>query len=188
MLNLAGGVRVTCLNPEPFHPSVADTVKEDDKTLDKLCGGNVLPVGDGDSVPCPTELGEGTQESCKDDEPVTPENSALDEMGEADVDVIPPASARIDDDTGKELHETSKDQNSFQRGENYGADLPVPGLVFIHLGNDVMEGVVRMNGIVADVEPTGNRGAVRGGCLGGPFDRLGVVFFIFKIDSLRRGT
>ena len=188
MLDLAGGVRVTCFCPESLHPGIADTVEEDDETLDELCSGNVLPVGNWDPVPCPPKFGEGTQETSERDESITPENATLNKMGEADVDVVPPASTRIDDDTGKQLHETGKNQNSFQRGENDGPDLPVPGLLVIHLRNNVVKGVIGMNGMMTSVEWTGNCGAVRGGCLGGPFDCLTTVFFVVKVDSLRRGA
>ena len=142
MLNLAGGVRVTWFRPEPFHPSIADTVEEDDKTLDKLCSRDVLPIGDRDPVPCPAEFGKGTQEASKGDKSITPENAALNEVGEANINVIPPASTRVNDGTGQQLHETSKDQDAFQCGENDGSNLLVPGFLFIHLGNDILEGVV----------------------------------------------
>jgi hypothetical protein len=121
VLNLASGVWVTCFNPKPLHPSVADAVQEDDGTFDKLRSGDVLPVSDGDPVPRPAEFREGTQKAGKGDESITPENAALDEVCKADVDVIPPASTGIDDDTGKQLHESSKDQKSLQRCENGGS-------------------------------------------------------------------
>lgn len=138
MLNLTSGVRVTCFSPKPLHPSVADTVQKYDKTLDELYGGNVLPMSNRDPVPSPTEFGKGAQEASKGDESITPEDATLDEMCEANVDVVSPASTRINDETGKQLHETSEDQDPFQRGENGGTGLLVPGFPFVHLGNDIL--------------------------------------------------
>lgn len=160
MLHLPGGVGVTRLGPEPLHPSVAYTVQEDNETFNKLGTGDVLPASDGDSVPCPTELGERTQKAGEGDESVTPEDPTLNEMGEADIDVISPASTGVYDHTGKQLHETDKDQNPFQRGENSGTGLPVPGLLVVHLRNWIVQGVIRTNGMVTSVKSAGNSGSV----------------------------
>lgn len=187
MLNLAGGIRVTCFHPEPLHPSVAGAVEEDDKTLDKLCGGNVIPVSNRNPIPRPTKFGEGAQEASKRDESIAPKNPTLNEMGEADIDVISPTSTGINNDASKQLDKAGKDQKSFQGGENGGPKLAAPGPVFICLGNDVLKRVIRMNGIVTSMESTGHCGAVRGGRLGGPFNRLS-VFFIVKADRFGRGA
>ena len=189
MLHLSSGVGVTRLCPEPLHPSVADPIQEDDKAFDKFGGGDVLPVGDGDPVPRPTKFREGAQKAGEGDESVTPENSALDQMRKADVDMSPSTSTGINDDAGQHLHEPSENQDPFHGGEDGRPDLPVPGSLFVHLGNNIVQRVVRMNGIVAGVisVSAGNRGRVGGGRLGGPVNRLGVVFLI-EADSLGRGT
>lgn len=142
MLHLAGGVRVTWFGSEPLHPSVADTVEEDNETFDKLGTGNVLSASDGNPVPCPTKFREGTQKAGEGDKSIAPEDSTLNEMREADVDVISPASTGVYNDTGKQLHETSKDEKTFQGGKNAGADLPVPGFFAVQLGNDIVQGVI----------------------------------------------
>ena len=160
MLNLASSVGVTRFSPKPFHPSVADTVQEYDGAFDELGSGDVLPVGDRDPVPCPAKFREGTQKAGEDDESITPENAALDEMCKADIDVVPPAPTGIDDDTSKQLHESGKDQKSLQRGENSGSDLLVPRFLLIRLRNDIMQGIIRMNGMVTGMISTGNRGTV----------------------------
>ena len=58
-------------------------------------------------------------------------------MREADVDVISLASTCADDNTGKQFHETSKDQNSFQRSENRGADPLYQGFLSANWGHDI---------------------------------------------------
>ena len=96
-------------------------------------------------------------------------------MCEADIDVGSPASTGVDDDSGKQLHETSKDQESFQCGKRRGADFPVPGVFAIRLRNDIVQRFVGANGIVTSVKSTGNGGGVRGGR---PVDGLHIVVFI----------
>lgn len=126
MLYLPSGVGVPWFGPEPLHPSVADAVEEDDETFNKLGSGDVLPASDGDPVPRPTEFREGAQKAGEGDKSIAPEDSTFDEMCKTDIDVIPSAPTGVDDNAGKQLDETNKDESPFQRGKKCGADLLVP--------------------------------------------------------------
>ena len=159
MLNLAGGIRITWFSPEPFHPSVGDAVEKDDKAFDEL-GGRDVPARNGDPVPGPTELRKGTQEAGEGNKPVAPEDAALDEMRETDINVIPSTAAGVHDDTGQQLHETSKDEESLHCGESSGTDLPVPRPSVVQVGDSIVKGVIRMYGVVAGVKSAMNCGAV----------------------------
>ena len=160
MLHLPGCVRVTWFCSETFHPSVADAVEEDDKTFDKLSRWDVLPASDGDPVPRPAEFREGTQKAGESDKSIAPEDSTLDEMCKADVDVICSASTGVYNDTGKQFYKPGKDEESFQRGKNRGTELAVPGFFAVQLRGDIVQGVIGTNGMVTSVKSRGNSCAV----------------------------
>ena len=117
------------------------------------------------------------------DEFIALEDTALNEMRGADLNVISLASTCVDGNTGKQFHETSKDQNSFQRSENRGTDPLCQGFLSANWGLRYRVGLIRTNGMVTGVKPTGDSGIVWGRR---PVDGLSAVFFFESNGFVRR--
>ena len=117
------------------------------------------------------------------DEFIALEDTALNEMRGADLNVISLASTCVDGNTGKQFHETSKDQNSFQRSENRGTDPLCQGFLSANWGLRYRVGLIRTNGMVTGVKPAGDSGIVWGRR---PVDGLSAVFFFESNGFVRR--
>lgn len=74
VLDLLGGERIATVGTEPLHPGVGDSIKEDDKRLDKLGGGMLAHRR---PVPRPSQLRERSEEACESNKPIAPENATL---------------------------------------------------------------------------------------------------------------
>lgn len=67
--NLFCRVRVTRIRTEPFHPSIGDTIEENDEGFHKFGGVRVAPEC---LVPCPAVFSKGSEKTGKSKESITP--------------------------------------------------------------------------------------------------------------------